>query len=143
MTQTMIVILVVAVVVLIVIGLIAAAMSRRSRLRELPAESKDRFARSWDGIETRFIEDPRGAVQEADRVAVMVLTERGATMHDARSVPDDLRQARDYAQSDEGRGGTEGMRKAMVHYKRIVDDAVGGDRLRKDKDTDYRREVAS
>ena len=140
MTQTMIVILVVAVVVLIVIGLIAAAMSRRPRLRELPTESKDRFARSWDAIETRFIEDPREAVQEADRVVVMVLTERGASMHDARSVPEDLRRAREYAQSDEGRGGTEGMRKAMVHYKRIVDDSVGTGRR---KDTDYRREVAS
>jgi hypothetical protein len=142
MNQTMIVILVVAVVVLIVIGLIAAAMSRRPRLRELPAESKDRFARSWDAIETRFIEDPRAAVQEADRLVVMLLTERGATMHEERSVPEDLRRARDYAQSDEGRGGTEGMRKAMVHYKRIVDDAVGTDRIRRD-DTEGRREVAS
>jgi hypothetical protein len=140
MNQTMIVILVVAVVLLIVIGLIAAAVSRRPRLRELPAESKDRFARSWDAIETRFIEDPRAAVQEADRVAVMVLTERGASMHDSRSVPDDLRRAREYAQSDEGRGGTEGMRKAMVHYKRIVDDAVG---TRRERDTEGRREVAS
>src|SRR4029077_1267794 len=98
---------------------------RRSRLRPLPAESRDRFARTWSEIESRFIDDPHAAVQEADRVAVMILSERGATIPDGREVPEDLRHAREAARSDEGRQGTEGMRKAMVHYKRIVDDAVG------------------
>src|SRR6185437_8512832 len=87
--------------------------------------SRDRFARTWSEIESRFIDDPHAAVQEADRLAVMVLSERGATMPDGRDVPEDLRHAREAAISDEGRQGTEGMRKAMVHYKRIVVDAVG------------------
>ena len=71
----------------------------------------------------------------------MILGERGATIHDERKVPEDLRQARAAASSDEGRQGTEGMRKAMVHYKRIVDDAVGRDMEKRPEDT--RREVAS
>ncbi|TMF73943.1 MAG: hypothetical protein E6I12_14830 [Chloroflexi bacterium] len=78
-------------------------------------------------------------MQEADRVVVMMLGERGATMHDGRSVPEDLRRARAAASSDEGRQGTEGMRKAMVHYKRIVEDALGG--AKKPSETS-RREVA-
>ena len=69
----------------------------------------------------------------------MMLTERGATMHDERHVPDDLRSARAAAASDEGRQGTEGLRKAMVHYKRIVVAAVGSPK--KDRETS-RREVA-
>ena len=141
MNSTVLVIVIVAVVALVVIGLIAAfAGGRTGRLRARPDESRDRYATSWRGIEQRFIEDPRGAVQEADKTAVMILGERGATLHDERHMPDDLREARAASRSDEGREGTEGMRRAMVHYKRIVDDAVGTDRMRRD---DYRREVAS
>jgi hypothetical protein len=141
MNSTLVVLVIAVVAVLIVIGVIAALMGRRgSRLRPLPEESRDRFARSWGSIETRFIEDPRSAVQEADKMVVMVLSERGAKLDDDGRMPNDMRLAREAAASDEGRQGTEGMRRAMVHYKRIVDDAVGSDRMRRG---DYRREVAS
>lgn len=139
--NTLIVLVIGAVVVLIVIGLIAALSGRRgARLRPLPDESRDRFARAWMGIESRFIEDPRAAIQDADKLAVMVLSERGARLDDTKHMPDDLRTARDAGSSDEGRQGTEGMRRAMVHYKHIVDDAVGRGRMGSE---DYRREVAS
>lgn len=141
MSQTVMAIVIVAIVAVVAIALIVA-LTRRSRLRELPSESRDRYARSWRTIETRFIEDPHGAVQEADRTAVMILSERGAKLHDDKHVPEDLKQARGAGASDEGRQGTEGMRKAMVHYKRIVDDAVGGD-ARKHGEETTRREVAS
>jgi len=142
MTQSTLVLLVIAVVaIVIVIGLIAAFAGRRgSRLRPLPDESRERFARSWSAIETRFIEDPHGAVQEADKTAVMVLSERGATIGDDSKMPNDLRLAREASSSDEGRQGTEGMRRAMVHYKGIIEDAVGSSRLRQPAG---RREVAS
>jgi len=141
MTQSTVVLLVVGVViVLIVVGLIVALTKLGSRLRPLPDESRDRFARSWHAIEGRFIEDPRAAVQEADKIVVMILSERGAKLDDNKRLPDDMRLAREAAASDEGRQGTEGMRRAMVQYKRIVDDAVGPSRLKRE---DYRREVAS
>ena len=133
-----VVILIVAILILLGTG-IAVVLNRRPRLRPLPAESVERFSRSWQAVESRFIDDPRAAVQEADRVVVMMLTERGATMHDERHVPDDLRSARAAAASDEGRQDTEGLRKAMLHYKRIVVAAVGSPK--KEKETS-RREVA-
>ena len=143
MNQTVMVVLIVAVVAVIVIGLIVAlTRGRTARLRPLPEESRDRFASSWKAVESRFIEDPAAAIREADRVAVMILTERGATIDDERSVPEDMRKARAEAASDNGQQGTEGMRRAMVHYKRIVDDAVGTSRMRRNEE-DYRREVAS
>jgi hypothetical protein len=138
LTQTLIVVLIVAVVVILAGALIVGLTRRRSRLRPLPAESRARFAGTWDEIESRFIDDPRAAVQEADRLAVMILTERGATMPDGRDVPEDLQRARHAASSDEGRQGTEGMRKSMLHYKRIVDDALGP----KEQREMSRREVA-
>lgn len=142
MTQSTLTVIVIAVIaLLVVIGLIAAMWGRRgARLRALPEESRDRYARSWQALEGRFIEDPRAAVNEADRIAVMVLGERGATLEDPRKTPDELRMARESASSDQGRPGTEGMRQAMVHYKRIVEDAVGASRTRRDEG---RREVAS
>ena len=142
MDQTMTVVLIVVVVAVIAIALIVALTRGRSRgLRPLPDESRDRFARSWKAIESRFIEDPAAAVREADKAVVMVLSERGATLDNERSVPEDLRKVREAAASDEGHGGTEGMRRAMVHYKAIVDDAVGTTRMKRDEE--YRREVAS
>ena len=142
MTQSTLLVLVIGiVVVLIVIGLIAALTGRRGpRLRALPDESRDRFARSWQAIEGRFIEDPSAAVQEADKAVVMILSERGATLDEHRNLPRDVRMAREAAASDQGRQGTEGMRVAMVHYKRVVDDAVGSERMKRGE---YRREVAS
>jgi hypothetical protein len=142
MNETWLIVLIVAIVALIVIGLILAlSRGRTGRLHPLPDESRDKFARSWHGVESKFIEDPVAAIKEADRVAVMILSERGATLDDGRSVPEDMRKAREAAASDDGRQGTEGMRRAMVHYKHIVDDAVGTERLRRDEE--YRREVAS
>jgi hypothetical protein len=141
MNSTMLVVVIVVVAALVIIGLIAAFVGGRGRrLRPLPEESRDRYARSWRSTEARFIEDPRGAVQEADRIVVMILGERGATLDDERRTPQDLRSAREAAATDEGRQGTEGMRRAMVHYKHIVDEAVGTDRMRGEE---RRREVAS
>ncbi|HEY3084135.1 MAG TPA: hypothetical protein VGK28_01640 [Candidatus Dormibacteraeota bacterium] len=133
MDQTLTIVVIVAIVLAIAIALLVA-LSRRSRLRALPPESRDKYAQSWQAVETRFIDDPRGAVQEADKIAVMILGERGATIHDERKVPNDLKHAREAARSDEGRQGTEGMRKAMVHYKRIVQDSLGLEPTKKPED---------
>ncbi len=141
MSHTALTILIVAIIAaIVIIAIVVAATRNRARLRELPPESKDRYLRSWQAVEARFIDSPEEAVREADRIAVGVLSERGATLHDERSVPDDLRRARSAAASDKGRQGTEGMREAMVCYKRIVEDAIGDTSRTREG---YRREVAS
>ena len=143
MTQSTLVVIGIAIIaLLIVIGIVAAMRGRMGMgLRKLPDESRDRYAHSWSNVEGRFIEDPRAAVQEADKVVVMMLSERGARLEDHKRVPEDLRKARECAASDQGRQGTEGMRQAMVHYKRLMDDAVGTSR--ETREEDRRREVAS
>lgn len=140
MSHTALIVLIVVVVAAIVIaGIVLAATRNRMRLRDLPPESKDRYLRSWQGVEAKFIDNPEDAVRDADKVAVGVLSERGATLHDERSVPDDLRRARQAAASDKGREGTEGLREAMVCYKHIVEDGVGDTRRMREG---HRREVA-
>lgn len=141
MSHTTLTILIVAIIAaIVIIAIVFAATRNRVRLRELPPESKDRYLRSWQAVEARFIDSPEEAVREADRIAVGVLSERGSTLHDEKSVPDDLKRARSAAASDKGREGTEGKREAMVCYKRIVEDAVGDTSRTREG---YRREVAS
>ena len=123
MSTTAVIVIVVA--ALVVLAIVAFALTRRNRLRDLDPESRTRFAADWRGIETRFIDNPREAVAEADRLAVTVLEQRGLRMDDTRRHPSELREARDAAASHEE--GTEGLRLAMVRYQAIIDDAVGED----------------
>lgn len=142
MSQSLIIAIVV-VAAIIVVGAIIGVLARttgKQRLRQLPDESKDRYARSWQQTEARFIQDPRAAVQDADRVAVGVLSERGANVSEDKRMPDNLRSARQAMRGERGNADTEGMRQAMVHYKKIVNDAVGPSRLQRETG---RREMAS
>src|SRR5690349_11014413 len=117
-------------------------LSRRSNLRPLPEESRDRYARSWRGVENRFIDDPAGAVQEADRVVVMMLSEQGAPLSDPKKMPQELQQARDEGAGERDGRTTEGMRRALVQYRRLVDAGVGSERMRREHEGG-RPEVAS
>ena len=126
-------------IVFIAIAMIVGRRAGKTRLRSLPDESKDRYARRWPAVEARFIEEPASAVQEADKVAVMILSERGATVSEER-MPEELRRARATVRSKHGRRDTESMRQAMVFYRVIVDNAVGASRMVPEA---RRREMAS
>jgi hypothetical protein len=139
MDQALLLALLVAIVIVLIAVAVVLARVGRSRLRPLPDESRDRFARSWHAIEARFIDEPPAAVQEADKVVVMILSERGVNLADERRMPEDLREARVATTTKDGQRDTEAMRMAMVHYKKIVDDAVGLSRTRRES---YRREMA-
>lgn len=136
-TAALVTLIVAIVVVLLLVGLGVSLMRRR--LRRLAPEVRDRYAESWKAIETRFIEDPSAAVQEADQLVVSILRDRGARLEDERRLPDGLRRAREAARTDEGNSGTEGLRKAMLEYKGVVDDAIGA---KTGTATESRREVA-
>jgi predicted Holliday junction resolvase-like endonuclease len=138
MDGTTALILIVAVVVIVIAVVI---MTRRGRLRSLSPELQSRHAQSWTAIQTRFLAEPAAAVQEADQLAVSILRDRGAKLDDDRRLPGELRRAREVAGTNEGQSGTEGLRKAMLHYQAIVDDAVG-ESMRKSPDIQP-KEVAS
>ena len=138
-TTMLVIVIVVAIAVLLVIGLLAAR-GRGTRMKSLPDESRSRYAESWKAIEMRFVDSPQAALREADALAVAILGDRGAHMHDDH-MPDELRTAREAARGDERGGtGTEGMRRAMLEYQRIVDDALG--RSTRKAAGEGRREVA-
>ena len=144
-------ILVAAVVLIVVAG--AIVLARRPRLHGLPEASRVRYAETWRAIETRFIDHPREAVKDADALAMAILRERGARVDDGQKMPRSIEEARAAARPDSGEGegegdrerggdgqGTEGLRRAMVTYQGIVDDAVGESTRRQAESG--RREVA-
>src|SRR5258708_12681542 len=91
MNQALVLMSFAVVAIALIAALIVSGRAGRSRLRPLPDESRDRFARSWRAIETRVIDEPAAAVKEADRIAVMILSERGANLADEKRMPKDLR----------------------------------------------------
>jgi hypothetical protein len=46
-------------------------------IRPLSAESRDRFQDEWRDVQARFVDDPHGAVRDADGLVARVMTERG------------------------------------------------------------------
>lgn len=144
--MTSLVWIVVALVVIVAI-IAAVLLSRRTRLRTLPDESRVRYADTWRMIETRFVDHPKEAVEDADALAVSIYRERGARIDDGGRMPQELDRARELSRVDRGSAGgdgelsqTEGLRRAMVAYQRIVDDAVGESTRRESEAR--RREVA-
>src|SRR5262245_62909652 len=46
-------------------------------LKPLSSEARDRFVRQWHSTQTRFVDDPTGAVADADALVQQVMRERG------------------------------------------------------------------
>jgi FtsZ-interacting cell division protein ZipA len=100
-------------------------------LKPLSPESRDRYVRRWQSTQTRFVDDPKGAVAEADALVQEVMQERGYPTDDFdRRVADisvehpDLvekyRTAHGIAQaSEQGEASTEDMRQSVRHYRAL------------------------
>jgi hypothetical protein len=100
-------------------------------IRPLSPESRDRYARRWQSTQTRFVDDPTGAVAEADMLVQEVMQERGYPTKDfERRVADisvdhpDLvekyRTADGIARASErGEASTEDLRHSVRHYRAL------------------------
>jgi hypothetical protein len=111
---------------------LAARAKRRDELdiRPLPTASRDRYVEEWQRVQARFVDDPSGAVQEADTLIQSVLRERGYPVDDFEQRAADI--SVDHPQVVENyrnghrlaSGGTEQRRQAMVHYRGLFDELV-------------------
>jgi hypothetical protein len=105
-------------------------------IRPLSSADSTRFLDAWKGVQSRFVDDPKGAVTEADRLITEVMSARGYPMSDWEqrvadisvdhpSVCDHYRQGHDIARRHErGQASTEDLRQAMVHYRALFDELV-------------------
>jgi len=100
-------------------------------LRPLSPEARDRYVRQWQSTQTRFVDDPKGAVVEADALVQQVMHDRGYPTKDFdRRVADisvdhpDLvekyRTAHGIAdKAERGEASTEDMRHSVRHYRAL------------------------
>lgn len=109
-------------------------------LRPLSSEAADDFTAEWRQVQARFVDDPRTAVVEADRLITEVMRTRGYPVEDRRRRLDDLsvehahvvnhyRAATEIVdQHAAGTASTEDLRQAMVHFRSLFDELVAAHR---------------
>jgi hypothetical protein len=132
-----------------------ARADRRSKLdiRPLAPEARDRYAGQWKDVQTRFVDDPSGAVTQADGLVIAVMTDRGYPMDDFEQraadvsvdhprVVESYRAAHSISQANsQGRAGTEDLRQAFVHYRTLFDELLeSGDGTERAREVDLREE---
>lgn len=110
---------------------------QKFHLRELGNETRMRHASAWEDVQRKFVDDPGGAVQEADTLIKTVMRARGYPIEDFDQRVADLsvdhpaviqhyRAARTLAQTNrEGLANTEELRQAFVHYRALFADLLG------------------
>ena len=123
MDTTTLVIIGLAVLVIVLMLLFSrGGRSRHVDLQPLSNESRDRYLTDWDRIEMRFVDAPEEAVREADAIVMSVLRERRHPL-ETRKLPDDVQAARKDASTERG-DRTEGMRRAMLRYRAVMEKMV-------------------
>lgn len=111
---------------------------RVTRFRIVPLSREDtaRFSEAWREVQNRFVDDPKAAVEDADRQVRELVQRRGYPMGDFEQRAADLsvdhaemvdhyRQAHQIAVGNQaGTASTEDLRKAIVHYRAIFDELL-------------------
>ncbi len=105
-------------------------------IHPLSAAARNEFADRWNAIQSQFVDDPGGSVAEADRLVSEVMEARGYPMInfeeraeiisvDHPLVVENYRAAHSIASSrTHGQTTTEGLRKAMVHYRSLFEELL-------------------
>ena len=116
-----------------------AARARRMEkihIRSLTREDHERFVVRWHAVQRSFVDDPGGAIQEADSLVNEVMRSRGYPMADFNHRAEDIsvdhpgvvqsfRAAHDIAyRHKRGQAGTEDLRQAMVHYRNLFEELL-------------------
>src|SRR5579864_3850253 len=56
------------------------ARVRKFHIEELPAGARERYAEEWRTVQSRFVDEPRSALDQADRLVSSVMRDRGYPM---------------------------------------------------------------
>ena len=120
----------------------AALVERQTRverlqIRPLSPDDARRFGQAWRDVQARFVDDPKGAIIDADRLVGEVMHARGYPLGDFEQRVADIsvdhpnvvmnyRAAREIVRDHEGGGAsTEDLRQAMVHFRALFADLLG------------------
>jgi hypothetical protein len=117
---------------------LAQREERREQLeiRPLSAETASGYQREWEAVQAQFVDDPSGAVTQADALIQRVMAERGYPVDDFEQraadvsvdhpdVVEHYRQGHKLAVANvDGKGDTESLRRAMRHYRALFEQLV-------------------
>ena len=117
---------------------LTSRVERRERLdiRPLSPASRQRHLESWRQAQAEFVDDPAGAVKNADRLVTSVMSERGYPMDEFERRADDIsvdhpqvveryRSAHGIAEKYKGgEATTEDLRQAMKHYRALFEELL-------------------
>jgi hypothetical protein len=109
---------------------------REFQIHELPADERERFVTEWRIVQSRFVDDPHGAVAEADVLVNRLMQARGYPTSDFEQraadisvshprVVDNYRAAHQIAvRHQQGEASTEDLRNAIIYYRSLFDDLL-------------------
>lgn len=117
---------------------LSSRQQRRQKLdiKPLEPQRRERYTQEWRQVQADFVDQPYEAVARADTLVTQVMRERGYPMENFEQHANDL--SVDYPQMvDNYRGAhaiatrqksanTEDLRKAMLHYRNLFDELLGG-----------------
>jgi hypothetical protein len=108
----------------------------RLNITALAPSEAARFSQAWNALQSRFVDNPKGVVVQADQLVRELMLKRGYPMGDFErraadisvdhpTVVDTYRAAQAIAIRDHrGEANTEELRQAVVHYRALFDELL-------------------
>jgi len=105
-------------------------------LRPLPAGERTRYVEQWQAQQARFVDDPKTAVADADRLVEEVMRARGYPVTtfeqkaadisvDHPAVIDNYRAGHEISvRMQRGQANTEDLRNAMIYYRALFQELL-------------------
>jgi hypothetical protein len=105
-------------------------------IKPLSSQARDRYVQQWQSTQARFVDDPAGAVREADGLVRQVMAERGYPTGewerreadisvDHPDLVENYRSAHRISQAnDAGEASTEALRQSVVHYRALFEELL-------------------
>lgn len=106
-------------------------------IHELDPMQRQRYSQSWQSVQAHFVDDPRGAVRDADQLVGGVMRDRGYPTEgfeqqagdlsvDHAGVMENYRKAHEISlRNDRNEATTDDLRQAMVHYRALFQELLG------------------
>jgi hypothetical protein len=107
------------------------------KIHPLPQEEVDQFTQAWQGVQTRFVDEPTEAITDAENLVIEVMQARGYPAMDfERRVEymsvDHPRAAQNYRAAHEitqkiksQETTTEDLRQAVTYYRELLNELLG------------------
>jgi hypothetical protein len=107
------------------------------KIRPLSPADRANFLAAWQKIQARFVDDPRGAVTEADKLIQSIMSAQGYPVTDFEQRAADIsvdhplvvehyRAGHDICiRHTQGLASTEDLRQAMIHYRTLFTELAG------------------